>query len=1422
MDRDTINRLERAKIRKERAAARTRINEVTPEPPKPITDEELLSNRRRLARDKAAAKVERNKLALVKVKEKTREARKRAKEALVHGFEPEPVRKVWPTVFAPYNPPRRNAVPTILDNLRVVYFNKWTVRFKTPSFNSLYVIDPPLRRFVERLGGKYNTEYELGYVLDLPSLDLQFIIEESMDYELLNLAWMKICDIGRWKRMTSGEFGVSAHDLLAFEDAWRNRRHNGITHLFDSTTVEDLKILFIKLAKKIPDMQEYNMHVHYSRGVMSEPNSETGVMYSLGGPGGFGFDDANQSLVEKINEMKLLACSDKTFNIIFNTYNVHKSNEDRINDIQKKLEGYLTEEKAKEFAQAVSDDPFKGPMTGIVHSMYVSFTWVGNRGKKRLKGAFLPMILDLSVEAHPGIINFTEGLGILNTKSHKVHSTSLCLEDAINFGLKQQHRPTIKVCRSYMKKGFIPATKLTDIAKDLKLYITLARSKDPEDINSKLSNYTIYGDPEHPKIQLYIIMDHYMAFTPSFPFNYGTKKKWSTRTLLATLINKGAIRDMTESELMDYSPKVYDDRNAVRAGIDELKSQVALNVHISEFHEAMTFDELNHAVRNDDDKFLRGVLKNRFPFNGNPYYVCVFDIETYNGYHNTATPYLMKWNILEGIPRMSDEDGVEEFVNANQDLQLVGNYHRFSKNPGMFLAEHIRNLPSMGGEVNVILLAHNAGFDMTCIWNEFGTYTSLLGTYGHPKEVNYMKQYVDYSEELNEGEERKLKRHTYKFRDTACMMGMKLEDMAKAYDLPDNPLASNKLDYPYGIYKEDVCDKLINCAKPILIPFDLLLAHARSEKTLKRTIQLADAWVDKLASRNSRKVVIHRPGTNYVDLRKLALVYCQSDIDILTAAWIKCNDELASNMGMPVHKYFTTPGWSDAYSKQNKSHEGVCKLSGLIGAYCSGTVYGGKCLTRHNTSIYLKAEKPGDGWVYLDGVSLYPSAMFRMNGFPKGAPDIITDNVDEMRELIFGPKPAAFYFITINVMHNPNPTAFPVLSERKEDGGMNYNNNIRGFVHINNYDLEILTMFGFKEGRDYTLVKGIFWNNKSGQIAKVISSLFSSRLLLKAEGNEPGQKNMKLAMNGGFGKNLQKFFQLISKLLIINSVNYEEIIKQVDSKGDNLISYEISEMESVDVLRRNKDGTNFMTQEDRSIVALVFTGDKNDHKNFVHVGSLILSMARLIMAEVYYCIHLLELRDKKAYMFYTDTDSMLIDNAILKELYQLFEETYGRVLEGVNLGEFHSDFEPPTPHDKSYTPRSVESYIVGKKMYSHRVEYKCADSGDLKYYCHNRLKGAPAEVVKRMDTSEYKKLHDANFITFDMTDGGTKLKLRYNKTTRKYQHLNKFSRNVSRTQKLYVAERDEVWGSRYGMELPEDEDDGEVLELVELVELDSK
>ena len=170
----------------------------------------------------------------------------------------------------------------------------------------------------------------------------------------------------------------------------------------------------------------------------------------------------------------------------------------------------------------------------------------------------------------------------------------------------------------------------------------------------------------------------------------------------------------------------------------------------------------------------------------------------------------------------------------------------------------------------------------------------------------------------------------------------------------------------------------------------------------------------------------------------------------------------------------------------------------------------------------------------------------------------------------------------------------------------------------------------------------------------------------------------------------------------------------------------------------------------------------NDHYNNVYAGVEILSMSKKIMNEVM-CLA----EDLNLNMYYTDTDSIHIDEDHISILEKEYNKINNRELIGKNMGQFHTDFDLGDCEDVI----AIESIFLGKKAYADKL--KGYNNGKEEIGYHLRMKGVSAMAIDHyVDTYKmnymelYNLLYEEGTLqegtSFDLLAGGKACKFQYN------------------------------------------------------------
>ena len=586
---------------------------------------------------------------------------------------------------------------------------------------------------------------------------------------------------------------------------------------------------------------------------------------------------------------------------------------------------------------------------------------------------------------------------------------------------------------------------------------------------------------------------------------------------------------------------------------------------------------------------------------------------------------------------------------------------------------------------NTRLIAHNATYD----------FRFLIGYLRNVSELARGNKLISAKGRFNDYE--------IEIKDSYHLITMPLRNFPKVFGI-ENTI---KEVMPYTLYTDDnIAKRYVPISEAIsLLPDD---EHVQFIQNLHRW-NLIKGEQDEL-----------------YDIIKYSSYYCEIDCKILYQGYFTFRKWIKDTFKLDIDYILTGASLAHQYFIKEGCYEGVNELGGVPQLFIQGCVVGGRVMCAENKKIKLD-----DIINDFDAVSLYPSAMYRMDGFLKGVPKVI-ENLDynwiKMQD---------GYFIDVVIKSVGIKRKFPLSSYKNENGVRVFSNDMVGrTIRVDRYTLEDLIKF---QNITFDVVRGYYFNDGfNTKVRDVIMTIFNKRLDAKKEKN-PIEMVYKLIMNSGYGKS---------------------IMKPVETESKFFDTYE-SEHEFEVFLSRNYNWiTSFVKFGNKIKVNLVKT--LIDHFNIAQVGVCILSNSKRIMNEVM-CLA----EDNNIDLYYQDTDSMHLKNEHIPKLSSVFKTTYGRELIGKGLGQFHSDFDLPGCTNVVAT----KSIFLGKKCYIDKLEGVNA-KGEKENGFHIRMKGIPEKCIhyvvnttgKYKDVMElYEDLYNGNEVAFDLTNGGSKANFKFNK-----------------------------------------------------------
>lgn len=474
-----------------------------------------------------------------------------------------------------------------------------------------------------------------------------------------------------------------------------------------------------------------------------------------------------------------------------------------------------------------------------------------------------------------------------------------------------------------------------------------------------------------------------------------------------------------------------------------------------------------------------------------------------------------------------------------------------------------------------------------------------------------------------------------------------------------------------------------------------------------------------------------------INILKYSGEYCYMDCITLRDGYNEFRKNVKEAIDLDIYDYMTLPSMANDYLVRQGCYDGVLKLSGVPRHFIQNCVVGGRTMCRKNEKQKITDQPLAD----FDAVSLYPSAMARMKGFLMGKPKVIT-NFESIKNTADG------YYVCIEITKVGKHYDFPCASLLTETGIRNFTNDLIGQkVYMDKIALDDLVKF---QDAEFRFINGYYYDEGfNPKIVETIKYVFSQRLKYKKVGN-PLQMVFKELMNSSYGKTCLKPIDSD-----IDYIHIDEWKKYVVRNYNYIVEA---------VLLAN--GMYMKVKKIKTI---------DTHFNNAHIGVSILSTSKTIMYEV---MTLAE--DLNIDMYYTDTDSIHIDNSKIEYLGKEFEKKYDRVLIGNQMGQFHTDFDLAGSVGDIV---AIESIILGKKCYIDKLEAVDKDGKKIHDY-HIRMKGVSTNCIKFKGDAEYggdymkmfDELYNGNTLEFNLLAVAPSFELCKNMNIRSRK---KFSRRIS-------------------------------------------
>ena len=161
---------------------------------------------------------------------------------------------------------------------------------------------------------------------------------------------------------------------------------------------------------------------------------------------------------------------------------------------------------------------------------------------------------------------------------------------------------------------------------------------------------------------------------------------------------------------------------------------------------------------------------------------------------------------------------------------------------------------------------------------------------------------------------------------------------------------------------------------------------------------------------------------------------------------------------------------------------------------------GGRVATANNKQYHVKKNI-----TYFDACSLYPSAMYKIDGLLEGKPKVLCNTCYEFLKQQDG------YFISLIIIKFNKLLDFPLTSKIHEETG------VRDFIHEMDNGIIYFDKVGLEDSTtfheaEFDIIDGYHYNGRNETINHAIEYLYNLRLKLTNDEN-PAQMVIKLLMN---------------------------------------------------------------------------------------------------------------------------------------------------------------------------------------------------------------------------------------------------------------------------------------------------------------------
>lgn len=417
---------------------------------------------------------------------------------------------------------------------------------------------------------------------------------------------------------------------------------------------------------------------------------------------------------------------------------------------------------------------------------------------------------------------------------------------------------------------------------------------------------------------------------------------------------------------------------------------------------------------------------------------------------------------------------------------------------------------------------------------------------------------------------------------------------------------------------------------------------------------------------------------------KLYQFYLRYDVLVLAGGLHRFNEnfKIITEDKLQVLHSLTISSFANRYMGFHGCFKDANEMSLSTRAFQSKAVYGGRV---YCTPEFEGRENRGE-FDYFDACSLYPTAIKFVcevkGGFPTGPCQLLRE---EELNYDFLLRETTEYTVEIRITAiRKRQLSVPFIAHRQKSKSINYLNDLPadGSEVVVTVDRQTLEDYIEFHQIEFEILRGVYWSgSKNPRWGVVIENLYQERLKCKIAGHGVRSDNLKLIMNSAYGKTIMKtsptekvFIPLYRNRKGVKTENPWRLT--VFNQLQVTKSFRFVGEHQIELTRFKKDNSYTLSK----------------------YGSMILAASKHVMNRVFNLMS-----DMKLPIYYTDTDSFVIDRSSRLLVADAFRVRYGQELVGDQLGQMHSDFS--FKHEgKSISPELVHSthfFPMAKKLYLH-------------------------------------------------------------------------------------------------------------------------